>query len=476
MQEIRQTDQKERKPNPWWILTLLCTSFFLVVTDATSIYSALPSIKKALGFSLEGSKWVIMIYMLVFAGLVLLGGRISDYYGRKCMFTIGVIFFTLSAALCGFSWNGEVLIFARLLQGVSAAVMTPAALSIVINTFNNVHERNKAIGIWGAMGGIGATGGLLIGGPITEWLGWEWIFFINVPIGIAVLILIPFLLKESNDRTISEFDMPGAILITAFLLMTAFVITGIPEYGLVSTHTLLLFAGTVLLLVAFIWVEKKSRSPLVPFRIFKSPTLVGGNLLILLAGMSVDGMLYIFTMFVQQLLGYTAIQFGLTMTAMTILSVGGVYAGQYFVSRFGLRTVGVSGMALLGTGMALFNLLNVENDTWLMVMALSIFGIGMGASFVSAQIAALSDVKEADSGLASGLVETTFSIGGALGIAILATVSQVFSGNPDPAILTITGVNHAFNVVVAFAIAGMAISILYFKRLSSTKNSPGSAA
>ena len=465
MYQINQSEQKTGKSNLWWALTLLCTSFFMVVTDSTSVYSALPSIEEELEFSLGGSEWIIIIYMLVFAGLVLLGGRISDYFGRRRMFTIGVIFFTLSAVLCGFSWSGEVLIFARLLQGISAAIMTPAALSIVINTFTDSKERNKAIGIWGAMGGIGATGGLLIGGPTTEWLGWEWIFFINLPIGILVLILTPFLLKESNDRTISDFDMAGAILVTAFLLMTAYLITGIPKHGLLSIPTLSLCIVSFLLLTAFIRVEKHAKSPLVPFRIFQSQTLVGGNLLILFAGMSVDGMLYIFTMFVQQLLGYTAFQFGLTMTAMTALSVVGVYAGQYFVSNYGLRAVGIMGMALLGIGMASINLLPVEHNTWLMLIALSVFGIGMGTSFVSAQIAALSNVNEADSGLASGIVETAFSVGGALGIAILAAVSQVFSDNANPAVLTSSGVTHAFNIVVAFALVGIAISNYYFKKL-----------
>src|SRR5690606_706719 len=189
--------------------------------------------------------------------------------------------------------------------------------------------------------------------------GWEWIFFINVPMGVIVLILTPLLLKESNDRTISNFDIPGAILITGFLLVIAYAITGIPEYGWSSIHTLLCFAGGFLLLIAFIQLEKRTEEPILPFHIFQSPTLVGGNLLILLAGMSVDGMLYIFTLFAQQLLGYTALQFGLTMTAMTALSVVGVYMGQYIISRLGLGIVGISGMILLGLGMVLMNSLPV---------------------------------------------------------------------------------------------------------------------
>ncbi len=468
MHQFEHPNQIKQNPNPWRALTLLCVSFFMVVTDSTSVYAALPSIEKSLEFSLGGPEWIIIIYMLVFAGLVLLGGRISDYFGRRRMFIIGVIAFTLSAMLCGFAWSGKALILARLLQGVSAAIMTPAALSIVINIFKNEKEKNKAIGIWGAMGGIGATGGLLIGGPTTEWLGWEWIFFINVPIGLIVLALAPILLKESNDRTITNFDIPGAMLITGFLLIIAYVITGIPEYGWKSNHTVLLFIGSILLLIAFIQVEKKAKEPLVPFRIFQSPILVGGNLLMLFAGMSVDGMLYIFTLFVQQLLGYTALQFGLTMTAMTVLSVLGVYVGQHIISRLGLQIVGISGMILLGTGMVLINILPVEQMEWMMLIALSIFGIGMGASFVVAQIAALSNVKDEDSGLASGIVETTFSVGGALGIAILASISQVFSGNPNLETITATGVNYAFNMVILFSILGVTITLLFFKRLRPT--------
>ncbi|WP_439490157.1 MFS transporter [Algoriphagus sp.] len=463
--KIKQINKKA--PNPWWALALLCTSFFMVVTDSTSVYSALPSIQESLHFSWGGPAWVIIIYMLTFAGLVLLGGRIADYFGRRRMFTLGVVFFTLSATLCGFSWNGEVLIFARLIQGVSAAIMTPAALSIVINTFKKERERNKAIGIWGAMGGIGATGGLLIGGPTTEFLGWEWIFFVNVPMGIIVLVFTPFLLKESNDRTISKFDIPGAILVTCFLLMIAYLITGIPEQGWASSQSLSLLFGSLLVLFLFIRVEKNSKSPLVPFRIFQSSPLVGGNLLILLAGMSVDGMLYTFTLFVQQLLGYTALQFGLTMTAMTVLSVVGVYAGQHLVTQTGLRKVGMSGMALLGAGMVLILILPVAQHTWMMLIALSVFGIGMGASFVTAQIAALSYINEADSGLASGIVETSFSVGGALGIAVMATVSQLYSGNPDSDVLTHTGVYTSFYVIVGLSVIGMVISYFYFKGISS---------
>lgn len=443
----------------------------MVVTDSTSVYAALPSIQESLEFPLGGSQWVITIYALTFGGFLLLGGRIADFAGRRLIFMMGVGLFIGSALLCGLAWSGNVLIIARTIQGISGAMMTPAALSILMNTFEDGPDRNKALGIWGALGGIGATGGLLIGGPVTEWLGWEWIFYINIPIGLIVLVLSPLLLEESHstDRK-KTFDLAGAVTITASLLVLVYAIVSVPLYGWESTYTLTLFITAIVLFILFVSIEQRSEAPLVPFRIFESRTLVGGNLVVLAAGMAVDGMLYIFTLYSQQVLGYSAMQFGFTMTIMTLLSVAGVSFGQHFVTRSGFRIVAAAGMFLIGLSCVILTFITPDGTFWIIFTGLSVFGVGMGAAFVASQIAALAKVSEQDSGLASGIEETSFSIGGALGIAILAAVAGTYSesviaasSEPDSVTALAQGFRVAFGAAIVFALVGMSAAIAFLK-------------
>src|SRR5262245_56257818 len=323
----------------------------MVVLDGTIVYVALPSIDAALGFSDSGLQWVMSAYLLAFGGLLLLGGRSADLIGRRRMFMSGVALFVSSSLLCGLAWSDAVLVGARVLQGIAAAIMAPTALSLLMTVFEEGPERNQALGIWGGIGGVGATSGLLIGGPVTEILGWEWIFFINVPIGLVVLALCPVLLPESRDPLPPRaYDLAGATTITAALVLLVFAVSDAPEAGWSAAQTIGSLVAAAALAAAFLLIEARSAAPLVPLRIFRSRTLVGGNLVLLCAGAALDGMLIIVTLYAQEVLGHSTVEFGLGVAVMTVASVVGAVGGQALVTRTGLRPVALIGMILVGTG------------------------------------------------------------------------------------------------------------------------------
>ena len=298
-------------PRRWWVLALLCGAFFMVILDGTIVLVALPSIQADLGFSEQGLQWVLSAYALTFGGLLLLGGRAADLLGRRRVFMAGVALFTAASLLCGLAWSPATLLAARVVQGVGAAIMTPTALSIISTTFPEGAERNKALGIWGAIGGIGATAGWLIGGPLVDGPGWEWIFFINIPLGLAALALSPVLLRESRVAlTRRSYDPAGALTITGALVLLVYALVEAPDVGWGDAQTILLFAGSAVLLAAFALIESRHRAPLVPLRFLRSRTLVGANLVMLLFGTVAFGMPLILTLYAQQVLGYSALEFG----------------------------------------------------------------------------------------------------------------------------------------------------------------------
>jgi EmrB/QacA subfamily drug resistance transporter len=456
----------------WLALALLGTAFFMVILDGTIVYVALPSIDEDLGFSASGLQWVMSAYLLTFGGLLLLGGRSADLIGRRRMFMAGVALFAGSSLLCGFAWSEAVLIGARVLQGVAAAIMAPTALALLMTVFEEGAERNKALGIWGGIGGVGATSGLLIGGPVTEGLGWEWVFFINVPVGLGVLALCPALLPESTvplrDRT---YDIAGAVTITAALGLLVFSVSDAPEAGWTAAQTIGALAASATLFAAFVWVEARSAAPLVPLRIFRSRTLVGGNLVLLTAGATLDGMLIIVTLYAQEVLGYSTVQFGLGVAVLTVMSVAGAVGGQALVTRIGLRPVALTGMSLVGLGCLYLTRVSVEGSYFADVfLGLLVFGLGLGATFVASQIAGLSGVAEQESGLAAGLVDSSFNIGSALGIAVLSTVAvtrtdDLLGGanqSIEPALAMTEGFQTAFLVAAAIAALGALLALLLF--------------
>ena len=463
----------------WLALALLGTAFFMVILDGTIVYVALPSIDEALGFSTGGLQWVMSAYLLTSGGLLLLGGRSADLLGRRRMFMVGVALFAGSSLLCGLAWSAQALVGARVLQGSAAAIMAPTALSLLMTVFEEGPERNKALGIWGGIGGVGATAGLLIGGPITEGLGWEWVFFINVPVGVGVLALCPALLPESRAPVRRHvYDLAGAVTITAALVLLVYAVSEAPDAGWAGWQTLGSLAAAVALVAAFVRSEARSAAPLVPLRIFRSRTLVGGNLVLLTAGAALDGMLIIVTLYAQEVLGYSTVQFGLGVAALTVMSVVGAVSGQALVARIGLRPVALTGMTLVGAACLVLTQVSAEGSYFGDIfLGLLLFGAGLGATFVAAQIAGLSGVAEEESGLAAGLVDSSFSVGSALGIALLTTVAvartEHLLAEPDPpsATLALTeGFQSAFFVALGIALLGALLALALLRREDKTED------
>jgi EmrB/QacA subfamily drug resistance transporter len=460
-------------PRRWWALALLCGAFLMVILDAAIVIVALPSIEADLGFSEQGLQWVISAYALTFAGLLLLGGRAADLLGRRRMFVVGVVFFTIASLVCGLAWSPAALIAARVVQGVGAAIMTPTALSIISTTFPEGAERNKALGIWSMMGATGATAAWLIGGPLVEGPGWEWIFFINIPLGLAALALSPVLLRESRAPLARRsYDPAGALTITGALVLLVYAIVEAPDVGWGDAQTLLLVAGSALLLAAFALVESRHRAPLVPLRILRSRTLVGGNLVMLLFGTIAFGTPFILTLYAQQVLGYSAIEFGLGTAVFTVMAAVGSIVSQAVVLRVGFRPVAATGMVLLAAGALILTQVSAGGSyIGDMLLGLIVYGAGIGPAFVTATVAALSGVEEHEAGLASGLSNTAFQIGAALGVAIVTTVAVTRSENylaandgANPLVVLNEGFQSAFLACVALAAIGAALALLLLGR------------
>src|SRR5262245_3632686 len=377
---VRPTPASALDPRRWWALALLCGAFFMVILDAAIVTVALPSIQEDLAFSAQGLQWVVSAYALTFAGLLLLGGRAADLLGRRRVFMVGLALFTLASLLCGLAWSDDALIGARALQGVGAAVMTPTALSIIMTTFDEGPERNKALGIWGALGGIGATTAWLIGGPLVDGLGWEWIFFINIPVGLGALGLSPVLLRESRGATRRRsYDPVGALTITSALVLLVYAVVEAPDAGWSSAQTLVLLAGSAALLAAFALIESRHPAPLVPLRILRSRTIVGANAVMLLFGTVAFGMPFILTLYAQDVLGYSAVKFGLTSIVFPALAAVGSILGQSLVLRVGFRPVAAVGLALMGAGSLVLTQVSVGGSYFSDVFfGLLLFGPGIG--------------------------------------------------------------------------------------------------
>jgi EmrB/QacA subfamily drug resistance transporter len=446
-------------PRRWLALALLCGAFFMVILDAAIVTVALPSIERELDFSAQGLQWVVSAYALTFAGLLLLGGRAADLLGRRRVFMVGVVVFTLASLLCGLAWSDQALIGARALQGIGAAIMTPSALSIITTTFPEGAERNKALGIWGALGGIGATTAWLIGGPLVDGPGWEWIFFLNIPVGLAALALSPLLLRESRATTTARsYDPAGALTITGALVLLVYAVVEAPDTGWGDPQTMLELAGAAALLVAFVLIESRHRAPLVPLGIFRRRTIVGANAVMLVFGTLPYGLGFVLTLYAQQVLGYSAVKFGLTSLVFPVMAALGSILGQSIVLRLGFRPVAAAGMALMGTGALLLTQVSAGGSYFGDIFfGLLVFGPGVGLAFVTASIAALAGVPERESGIASGLSNTAFQIGAALGVAIVTTVAVT---RTDDYLAANTGANRLVALTEGFQSAFLAVAIL----------------
>jgi EmrB/QacA subfamily drug resistance transporter len=409
----------------WLGLGLLCSAFFMVILDVAIVNVALPSIEADLGFSQRSLQWVVSAYALTFGGLLLLGGRAADLLGQRRVFGTGVTVFTLASLLAGIAWSPALLVTARGLQGIGAAAMTPAALSILMTTFPEGGERNKALGAWGAVGASGGTIGLLIGGALTQTVGWTWIFLLNVPIGATVIALTPALLaKRPPTAATRRFDLAGATLVTAALSLLVFAVVDVDTAGWGSPRTISLLAISALLLTAFAGVERRAAAPLLPLRLFRVGVLLGSNVASILFGAAVFGMFFVITLYLQRVLGYAPLDAGLAWLALSVAALIASAAGAQLVTRIGARIPLVTGLSIATAGLWLLSRLPQDAGYVADVMpALVVSGLGIGLAFVTLSIGALEGVDDRHAGLASGLVNAAQQIGAALGVAVLSTVA-----------------------------------------------------
>ena len=409
----------------WSALALIVTAQFMVILDVAIVNVALPSIKSDLGFSQTGLQWVITAYAILFGGTLLLGGRLADLLGRRRMFILGLALFATSSLLCGLAWSSGSLVAFRGLQGLGGALLAPAALSLLMTTFAEGRDRNRALGIYGAASGSGAAAGVLLGGVITSYLGWSWIFFVNVPVGVAAILLAPLLLRESRaDLPHRHFDLAGAASVTSGLMLLVYGLTRATTDGWGSPVTIGLISAAAALIAAFVAIESRSRSPLLPLRIFRRRALTGANAAMAIVGAVAFSEFFLLTLYLQDVLHYSAVQTGVAFTAFALTVVVTSNIAQAVVGRFGVRVTLVGGLALSAISVALLTRLPVDGHYfWDIFPAFVLGGAGMGFSFVPVTIASLTGVERADAGVASGLVNTSRQIGGAIGLALVSTIA-----------------------------------------------------
>jgi EmrB/QacA subfamily drug resistance transporter len=460
-------------PRRWSALALLCAAFFMVILDGTIVLVALPSVGADLHLSPQGLQWVVSAYALAFGGLLLLGGRAADLLGRRRVFMTGVALFTAGSVACGLAWSPAALLASRVVQGAGAAIMTPTALSIISTTFTEESERNKALGIWGALGGIGATAAWLIGGPLVDGPGWRWIFFINIPFGLVALTLSPRFLRESQAGLARRsYDPAGALTITGAVVLLVYAAVKAPQLGWGDAQTILALGGSALLLIAFVLIESRHRAPLLPLRILRSRTLVGANAVTVVIGTVAIGVPFLLTLYAQQVLGYSALKFGVCSVVLAVGATVGAIVGQGIVLKAGFRAVAATGLALVGAGSLVLTQLSVHSGYFPDILfGLLLSGLGIGLSFVTATVAALAGIAEHEAGLASGLSNTALQIGTALGVAIATTVAVSGSDdyrtahpNASPLVVLDHGYQAAFLALVVLAGIGMALALLLLGR------------
>ena len=471
------TEQATYEERRWLGLALLAMAQFVVVLDASIVNVALPSIGRALDFSQSNLAWVVNAYVLTFGGFLLLGGRMADLLGRRRVFMAGLVLFAVASLAGGFAETEAQLIAARAVQGLGAAILSPAALSIVTTMFRDGAERNKALGVWGAVAGSGGAAGVLLGGVLTDTLGWEWVLWVNVPIGIGAAILAPTLIPESRSTSQARhFDAWGAVTITAGLSILVYALVDATDAGWGSAQTIGLLSLSALLHAAFVAIELRSRAPLVPFRIFRLRTLTGANVVGLLVGASLFSMFFFISLYMQQVLGFSAIKSGFSYLplALTIIVSAGV--ASQLVTRIGFKPVLVAGMGFIAAGLLWFSQVSTEGGFTTDVLGPSLLAaVGLGFSFVPVTIAAVSGVEEREAGLASGLINTSQQIGGALGLAVLATIAN--SRTEDalaegggagalPAALT-EGFQAAFLGGACFALLGILLALVLIRSSDS---------
>jgi EmrB/QacA subfamily drug resistance transporter len=458
----------------WRAFAVLAVSFFMTIIDLAIVNTALPTIGRALHFSESNLQWVVTAYAITFGGFLLLGGRAADLLGRRRILMLGLAVFTAASLAAGLSSSDGFLIAMRGLQGFGAAVVLPAALSIVMNMFTEGAERNKALGLWGAIGAAGATVGLITGGLLTRYVGWEYIFFLNVPIGVAALLLAPRIVPESRLAGVRRhFDPLGAVTVTGALLLLVYTISDAPQVGWGSGRTVTLLAVSAALLLAFLAIEARTAAPLMPLRIFRLPTVAVANAVGFLLGGSFFAFIFIGTLYMQQVLGYSALKAGIAWLAASVTSVALAGLSQKLVTRISAGPVMALGMALIGGGIVWATQVPVHGQYW-SVLAGPFFVVGAGTAFafIPVSIAGLAGVAEREAGLASGLLNTSQQLGGAIGVAIASTVAAsrftTLLGQGKPASVALTGgFGWALWVCGAIALLGIPATTALLRRTTS---------
>jgi EmrB/QacA subfamily drug resistance transporter len=453
--------------SPDAVLALIAVAQFMVVLDATIVNVALPTIKVDVGFSEQSLSWVLNAYTLIFGGFLLLGGRAADRLGRRRLFVAGIVVFSGASLICGLSQSEGMLLAARGLQGLGGAMVSPAALSIILTTFAEGTERNRALAVWGAIAGAGGAIGLLLGGVIVEVLSWRWVFFVNVPIGAAVLALVPRIVPESRSESAREggYDLGGAATITLGMIALVFTLIKADSWGWTSGRTLAGFAVAVILLIAFILIEQRHRDPLVPLRIFRNRSLAAADATLLMTAAALFGVFFFCTLYLQQVLGYSALRTGVSYLPLSLSLIAASALASRLVDRFTPKPVLSTGLLIATAGFILLTRVNGHSDYWSHILpAMIVLGTGLGLSFVPVTIAATSGVAPGDSGLASGLLNTTQQVGGSLGLAILSSVSTSRSnhaladGTALPLALT-HGFKGAFVVAAGLCLLALALAV-----------------
>jgi EmrB/QacA subfamily drug resistance transporter len=459
---------RKHATNPWVVLVLICLAQFMVVLDATIVNVALPSIQKDLHLSQGNLQWIVNAYTLVFGGFLLLGGRAGDLLGRKRLFLIGLVVFTGASLLDGLASSEGMLIGARALQGLGAALISPAALSIIATTFEEGAERARALAVWAAIAIGGSAVGLILGGVLTQYFSWPWIFFVNVPVGVGAFLLSLRLVPESRDvHAQRSYDVGGAVTVTAGLMALVYAIVDAQSAGWGSTRTLGFFATAAVLLAAFIVIELRATAPLVRLSIFRIRSLLTANVAMLLAMSGMFAMFFFNTLYLQRVLGYGPLEAGLAFLPFTAGIMVSASLASQLAPRLGVRPVAALGFVLTAAGMVVLTLLPVHGSYVAHVLpALLLSSLGMGAVFMPLTLIATTGLADHDQGLASGLFNTSQQVGGALGLAVLSTLatSRTSAAGGSPVHALVVGFHWAFAAGAALTVVALAVMIALLRK------------
>lgn len=471
--KTRTTDPTAPYSKRWTALFLLCTAQFIVIMDTSIIGVALPAIKADLGYSQSGLQWIFNAYVILFGGFLLLGGRLSDLFGARKIFMWGFAILSGASLLAGVAWSEAALNTGRALQGLGSALIAPAALTLVLSKFTDPKELNKALGFWGASAAAGGSAGVFLGGAITEWLSWHWLFLINIPVGLAVLFFSQRLLFKGTTRK-GKVDIVGAILATAALILMVYAIISAENAGWISIQTIGLLSLSLLLFIIFIVIQKQKSEPLIPLAIFKVPNLLSGNVVMALLAAAWIPLWFFLNLYLQQTLHYTAFNSGLALLPMTVaimfLMVG--MTGK-LVARFGFKANMVAGLLALSGSLMLFSTIPPDGTFIINVLPASLLGaLGMSLTYIPGTIASMSGAKPEETGLASGLVNTSYQIGSALGLAIIVAISAAKTNavkmtGVTEAVALNTGFQTGFFAASIVCLIAAAIAVISIKTLKS---------